>query len=164
MFVHIGKCCLFFPLAALYILFWVGARTTDHRPDSNSCSAQSVLTSCFLQYHNHAAQQQQQWACLARVDDRTAAIKVDLSEISIDHLNTPRSHDHHLSLLLLMHNIAVCDLSLPLLEPCLAQCANSSSRQGTMCMRRIRAVRPVLLSCSLLLSSALAYARTFRNV
>ena len=33
----------------------VGARSTDHLPDSNSSSAQSVLTSSFLQYRNPAA-------------------------------------------------------------------------------------------------------------
>ena len=44
----------------------------------NNDSAQSVLTSSFLHHHNPAAQQQQQWAHLARMDDRTAAIKVDL--------------------------------------------------------------------------------------
>ena len=94
--------------------FCVVARSTDHRPDNNSNSPQSVLTSSFLQHHNPAAQQQQQWAHLARIDDRTA-------------------------------HIAECDPTLPLLQLCSAQCANSSSRQGTMRMWKIRPVRLVLL-------------------
>ena len=95
-----------------------GARSTDHLPDSYSSNAQSILTSSFLQHHHPAAQQQQQqWAHLAR----TAAIKLDLSEISIDHLTTPRPHHFTpLSLLLLLH-IAVCNPTLPLLHLCSAQ-------------------------------------------
>ena len=55
--------------------FCVVARSTDHRPDNNSNSAQSMFTSSFLQHHNPAAQQQQQWAHLARMDDRTVATR-----------------------------------------------------------------------------------------
>ena len=74
----------------------VVARSIYHRPDNNSNSAQSMITSSFLLHHNPAVRQQQQWAHVARMDDRTAAIKVDLSEISIDHLTTPPPH-HHIS-------------------------------------------------------------------
>ena len=96
--------------------FVVVARSTDHRADNNNNSPQSVLTSSFLQHHSPAAQQQQQqWAHLARIDDRTV-------------------------------HIAVCDPTLPLLLWSSAQqCANSSSRQGTMRMWKIRAVRSGLL-------------------
>ena len=95
--------------------FCVVARCTGHRPDKNSNSPQSVLTSRLLQHHNHnPAAQQQQWAHLARIDDRTA-------------------------------HIAVCDPTLRLLQLCSAQYANSSSRQGTIRMWTIRAVRSVLL-------------------
>ena len=136
---------VFSPSSTDCTFFCVGARSTDHLPDNNSSSAQSVRTSSFLQHHNPAAQQQQQWAHLARVDGRTAAIKVDLSEISIDHLTTPRPHHHHLSSCCFFC-IAVCDPTLPLLQLCSAQCANSSSRQGTMRMWKIRAIRSALTS------------------
>ena len=53
--------------------FCVAARSTDHRPENNSNSPQSVLTSSFLQHHNPAAQQQH-WAHLARIDDLSAHI------------------------------------------------------------------------------------------
>ena len=76
----------------LWLVVFVG-----HRPDNKGDNAQSVLTSSFLQHHNPAAQQQQQWAHLARIDDRTAAIKVDLSEVSIGHLTTPPPYHHYLS-------------------------------------------------------------------
>ena len=85
---------IFSPLDCTF--FCVRAQSTDHRPDINSSSAQSVPTSSFLPHHNPAAQQQQ-WAYLARMDDRTAAIKVELPEISIDHSTTPRPHHRHLS-------------------------------------------------------------------
>ena len=62
-------------------IFCVVAQSTDHLPDNNIDRAQSLLTSSLLHYHNPATRQQQllqqqQWAHLARIDDRTAQIAV----------------------------------------------------------------------------------------
>ena len=143
--------------------FCVGTRSTDHRPDNNSSSAQNVLTSSlFLQHHNPAAQQQQQWAQLARVDDRTAAIKVDLSQISIDHMTTPRSHHNHFSpccfFCILLSVIQHCHCS-----SCAQRSAPTAAAGRVLCACG-RSAQCAQYSFSLLLSSALAYARNFRNV
>ena len=127
----------------VFILYWCTEDGPSPREQQQQCTERAY--SCFLQHHNPAAHKQQQWAHVALVDDRTAAKKVDLSVISIDHLtNTTTTLSSPLSLLLL-HNIAVCDLTLSLLQPCSAQCANRSSRQSTMRMRKIRAAHSVLV-------------------
>ena len=57
--------------------FCVVAQSTDHRPDNHSDGAPSLLTFSFLHYyHNPAAQHQQQWAHLARIDDRTTTAHI----------------------------------------------------------------------------------------
>ena len=99
-----------------------------------------MLTSSFLQHHNPAAQQQQ-WANLARMDDRTVAIKVGLSETSIDRLTTPPPPPLPAAFLL---HLAVCDPTLPLFQPCSAKHANSRNRQRAMRMWTTRPVRSVL--------------------
>ena len=95
---RIGKCCLCSPLAPLTVHFFMlvhGARTTAQTTIAAVHRACLQLPTAAPQPCCPAAQQQ--WAHLARVDDRTAVIKVDSSEISIDYLTTPRPHHHHLS-------------------------------------------------------------------
>ena len=58
-------------------------------------------------------------------------------------------------LAVLLLRIPVCVPTMPLLQPCSAQCANSRNRQHTMHIRQMRAALSVLQQYCLLLSSAL---------
>ena len=142
--------------------FCVLARSTEHRPDFNGNSAQSVLSSSFLQHHNPAAlqqQQQQHWTHLAHIDDRTAAVQIDLSEISMYHLTTPREHHHHLSPCCFFC-ILLCVIQRCHCYSCAQHSAPTSAagREGNMRVWKIRAVRSVLVFV-VVISGILSYAR-----
>ena len=164
----VGACRPYFPACQIYfhtyvprltsipVFFCVVTWSTDHRSDNQNNSAQSVLTSSILQHH-HPAQQQQQWAHLARMDDRTAGIEI----ISIDHLTMPRPHYHHL-FPCCFFCILLCVIKHCHCSSCGQRCAPTAA--GRVLCARGRSTQYGQYWCSLLLSSVLANARTFRNV